>query len=137
MSCKWTGSPCSLIQSLGTINTYYTTAELVYSVLVTGSSLIFNSQSQPDTFTSMGTYLIYSKHCRFVHVPWPFITLDVAEHCDERVTLQIDQDSELKQSSKRLITKINLRFDILIVFARICNNKDVVHLHTAFITAIQ
>jgi hypothetical protein len=94
MSCNWNGTPCSLIQPLGTINTYYTTAELVYGILVTGSSPYFNSLSQPDTFTSMATDLIYSKHCRFV--PWPFITLDVAEHCDDRVTLQIDQDSELE-----------------------------------------
>jgi len=33
--------------------------------------------------------------------------------------------------------KINLRFDIPIVFARTRNNKEVVHLHTAFIIAVQ
>jgi len=33
--------------------------------------------------------------------------------------------------------KMNLRFDIPIVFARKRNNKDRVHLHTAFITVIQ
>jgi hypothetical protein len=96
MSCNWTGTPCLPIQSLGAINTYYTTAELVYGILVTGSSPNFNSLSQPNTFTSMLTNLIYSKHCRFVHGPWNFITLDVAKHRDDRVTLQIDQDSELK-----------------------------------------
>jgi hypothetical protein len=51
--------------------------------------------------------------------------------------LQIDQDSEHKWPSKRLIMKINLRFDIPIVFARTRNNKDIVHVHTAFIIAIQ
>jgi hypothetical protein len=84
MSCNWTGNPCSPSQSLGTINEYYTTAELIYSILVTGSSPIFNSLSQPNTSTSMATNLIYSKHCKFVHIPWPFITPDAAEHCDDR-----------------------------------------------------
>jgi len=84
MSCNWTGTPCSLIQSLGKINEYYTIAELVYSILVTGSSPIFNSLSQPNTITSMATNLIYSKHSRFVHIPWPFITLDAAKHCDDK-----------------------------------------------------
>jgi hypothetical protein len=51
--------------------------------------------------------------------------------------LQIDQDSELKWPSKTLIMKINLWFDIPIVFARTRNNKNIVHLHTAFIIAIQ
>lgn len=96
MSCNWTVTPYSMIQSLETINKYYTTAELVYGILVTGSSPVFNSLSQPNIFTSMATNLIYSKHCRFVYVPWPFIALDVAEKCDDRVTLQIDQDSEHK-----------------------------------------
>lgn len=96
MSSNWTGTPCSPIQLLGAIYTYYTIPELVYGILVTGSSPNFNSLSQPNTFTSMATNLIYSKHCRFVHGTWPFITLDVAEYCDDRVTFQIGQDSELK-----------------------------------------
>jgi len=136
MSCKWTGTPCSPMQSLGTINTYYTTAELVYGILVTGSSPNFNSLSEPNTFTSMATNLIYSKHCRFVHGPWPFITLDVAEHCDNKITLQTDQDSERKWPSKTLIMKINRRYDIPIAFASTHNNKDIVHLHTASIIAV-
>lgn len=98
MSSTWTRNPSSLIQSLWTVNTYYTTTvsisqlHLGYGILLTGCTPIFSSVSR-----QLIQYI-----CKALQIcSWP-----LALHHTWHSTLLIDQTSKFKWQSERLIMKI-------------------------------